>query len=181
MMRGYCWHMSRRSELRVRPPTATAIEDVALAIWRRIRLIPLTVSIPPEEQDRTLCDKLVTKLSGILNWALQGCVRWQREGLDLPLEVKTAIATYRAEMDTLADFFAEGFRRVKNQYYYLAWGWHSEMSGRNGTIRTKKPGSSTEKNAGDLRTGKMLQIVPFLPYETELRPPTRSTTLISAM
>ena len=34
-------------------------------------------------------------------------MRWQREGLDLPLEVKTAIATYRAEMDTLADFFAE--------------------------------------------------------------------------
>jgi len=32
---------------------------------------------------------------------------WQRAGLDLPLEVKTAIATYRAEMDTLADFFAE--------------------------------------------------------------------------
>jgi putative DNA primase/helicase len=76
-------------------------------IWRRIRLIPFTVSIPPEEQDHTLCDKLLTELPGILNWALQGCVRWRREGLGLPLEVKTAIATYREEMDTLADFFAE--------------------------------------------------------------------------
>jgi putative DNA primase/helicase len=76
-------------------------------IWRRIRLIPFTVSIPPEEQDRTLCDKLLTELPGILNWALQGCVLWQREGLGLPLKVKTAIATYRAEMDTLADFLAE--------------------------------------------------------------------------
>ena len=76
-------------------------------IWRRIRLIPFTVSIPPEEQDHTLFEKLVTELPGILNWALQGCVRWQREGLGLPMEVKTAIATYREEMDTLADFFAE--------------------------------------------------------------------------
>jgi len=76
-------------------------------IWRRIRLIPFTVSIPPEEQDRKLFEKLLTELPGILNWAMQGCVRWQREGLDLPLEVKTAIATYRAEMDTLSDFFAE--------------------------------------------------------------------------
>jgi putative DNA primase/helicase len=67
-------------------------------------MIPFTVSIPPEEQDRTLFEKLLTELPGILNWALQGCVHWQREGLDLPLEVKTAIATYRAEMDTLADF-----------------------------------------------------------------------------
>jgi len=32
---------------------------------------------------------------------------WLAVGLGLPLEVKTAIATYRAEMDTLADFFAE--------------------------------------------------------------------------
>ncbi len=76
-------------------------------IWRRIRLIPFTVSIPPEEQDQKLFDKLVTELPGILNWALQGCLLWRREGLGLPLEVRTAIATYREEMDTLADFLAE--------------------------------------------------------------------------
>jgi len=76
-------------------------------IWRRIRLIPFLVSIPPEEQDHRLFEKLVTELPGILNWALQGCLWWQREGLGLPGEVKTAIATYREEMDTLADFLAE--------------------------------------------------------------------------
>ncbi len=34
MVRGYCWHLSRRLELRVRPPTATETEDIALTIWR---------------------------------------------------------------------------------------------------------------------------------------------------
>jgi putative DNA primase/helicase len=76
-------------------------------IWRRIRLIPFMVSIPPEEQDKRLFEKLFTELPGILNWALEGCVQWQREGLGLPMEVKTAMAAYRAEMDTLADFIAE--------------------------------------------------------------------------
>ena len=76
-------------------------------IWRRIRLIPFTVSIPAEEQDHKLCEKLVTELPGILNWALEGCLLWQREGLGLPSEVKAAIATYREEMDTLADFLSD--------------------------------------------------------------------------
>jgi putative DNA primase/helicase len=43
------------------------------AIWRRIRLIPFTVTIPEEEKDFNLLDKLRSEKEGILSWAIDGC------------------------------------------------------------------------------------------------------------
>jgi putative DNA primase/helicase len=77
------------------------------AIWRRIRLVPFTVTIPEQERDPKLREKLRAELPGILNWALEGCLAWQREGLGEPPEVKDATAEYREDMDTLAPFITE--------------------------------------------------------------------------
>ena len=74
------------------------------AIWRRIRLIPFTVTIPPKEQDRDLPAKLRDELPGILTWALTGCLEWREEGLGEPDEVREATAEYRVEMDVLGEF-----------------------------------------------------------------------------
>ena len=74
------------------------------AIWRRIRLIPFTVVIPDNEQDRHLTDKLRAEWPGILAWAVAGCLAWQRDGLGTPAEVRQATADYRAEEDVLAEF-----------------------------------------------------------------------------
>jgi putative DNA primase/helicase len=74
------------------------------AIWRRIRLIPFNVTIPPEEQDKQLPAKLQQELPGILRWAVEGCLVWQREGLGEPPEVRAATESYRAEMDVIATF-----------------------------------------------------------------------------
>lgn len=43
-------------------------------IWRRIRLIPFTETIPDTEQDKDLLTKLRAELPGILNWATEGCL-----------------------------------------------------------------------------------------------------------
>lgn len=76
-----------------------------LAIWRRIKLIPFTVTIPEGDQDKHLAGKLIAEGSGILNWALVGCERWQFEsGLDEPGEVKSATADYKSESDPLNEF-----------------------------------------------------------------------------
>lgn len=71
------------------------------AIWRRIRLIPFNVTIPEGKQDKNLVDKLKAELSGILNWALRGCLAWQKHGLQAPAEVVDATGAYRAEMDVV--------------------------------------------------------------------------------
>lgn len=83
------------------------IAGTDLAIWRRIRLIPFSVVIPDEEQDKELTIKLRREYPGILNWALQGCLDWQREGIDPPAEVRAATDAYKAEQDVLALFIDE--------------------------------------------------------------------------
>ena len=77
------------------------------AIWRRIHLIPFDVQIPDDEQDKELLKNLKAELPGILNWALEGCLLWQEEGLRPPKEVQKATCEYREEMDPLSDFFEE--------------------------------------------------------------------------
>jgi putative DNA primase/helicase len=74
------------------------------AIWRRIKLVPFEVTIPENERDLRLIDKLKTELPGILAWAVKGCLKWQENGLGTPDEVKTATEDYRNEMDVLSDF-----------------------------------------------------------------------------
>jgi putative DNA primase/helicase len=83
------------------------IRGTDAAIWRRIRLVPWTVTIPPEEQDRKLPIALRHELAGILAWVVRGCLQWRREGLQATDEVRKATGEYRAEMDVLAGFLSE--------------------------------------------------------------------------
>ena len=65
------------------------------------------MTIPDEEQDRQLPDKLRDELPGILNWALEGLAEWREHGIGYPSEVKTATDEYRVEQDYLRDFLAD--------------------------------------------------------------------------
>ncbi|MCI5644408.1 MULTISPECIES: hypothetical protein [Treponema] len=44
-------------------------------------MIPFNVTIPPEQRDKELPQKLLAENSGILNWLLQGYASWKKEGL----------------------------------------------------------------------------------------------------
>ena len=83
------------------------IKDTGDAMWRRVRMIPFAVTIPPEEIDPTLSDTLLRELPGILAWALQGCLLWQETGLGVPPEIEAATAKYRAESDVFGAFLEE--------------------------------------------------------------------------
>ncbi len=82
------------------------------AIWRRIRLIPFNVIF--QQPDKAMPEKLRGELPGILAWAVQGCLRWQSEGLGLPDEVRAATDGYRQEEDALAQFIQERCIAVPN-------------------------------------------------------------------
>jgi len=103
------------------------------AIWRRIRLLPFTVTIPEPEQDKRLAEKLQAELPGILRWAVEGCLAWQREGLEPPQAVKRATGDYRAEMDVIAAFIQEccvlgDHRQVSTSELYAEYqGWCEQM------------------------------------------------------
>ena len=54
--------------------------------------------------DKHLKYKLRKELSGILKWAMDGCLLWQREGLEPPEAVKEATRQYKSEMDVISSF-----------------------------------------------------------------------------
>lgn len=76
-------------------------------IWRRIRLIPFTVTIPKEKIDYDLPEKLKKEMPGILRWAVEGCLKWQEDGLTEPQAVKAATDEYRQDMDILGPYINE--------------------------------------------------------------------------
>ena len=105
------------------------IRGTDVGIWRRICLIPFTVCIPKEKVDKNLKYKLHQELPGILKWAVDGCLLWQREGLEQPQAVKQATAEYRSEMDVISAFLSEcciiggaGTERAKSLFQaYAKW------------------------------------------------------------
>lgn len=67
---------------------------------RRMLLVPFLVQIPPEERDPDLPEKLKAEWPGILRWALDGCIEWQRIGLAPPAIVTEATDEYFEDQDT---------------------------------------------------------------------------------
>lgn len=82
------------------------IKGTDLAIWSRLKLVPFSISFAGRE-DKQLPEKLQNERAGILAWAVEGCLKWQREGLTIPAEVETATATYRSEQDIIASFISD--------------------------------------------------------------------------
>ncbi len=80
-------------------------------IWRRIREVPFNRQFKESEQDRELMTVLRQELPGILNWAIEGCLLWQKEGLNAPASVAASITAYRSEMDTVAGFIEDECHR----------------------------------------------------------------------
>ena len=73
-------------------------------IFRRFQIVPFNRTFQSHEQDKALPDKLEAELSGILNWALRGCLNWQEQGLNPPQIVKDQLDHYQQDMDTVAKF-----------------------------------------------------------------------------
>lgn len=74
-------------------------------IWDRIRLVPCIVRIRGSAlEDKTMQRRLFAELPGVLAWAIEGCLRWQRDGLGTPPKVSDATRAYREAQDTYTLF-----------------------------------------------------------------------------
>jgi putative DNA primase/helicase len=83
------------------------LRSVDEAIRRRFNLVPFTVTIPPEERDEQLPEKLKAELPGILAWMVEGCAEWREGGLDPPRDVSDATAAYLEAEDALNAWMEE--------------------------------------------------------------------------
>ena len=98
-----------------------SLRSVDEAIRRRFHLIPFAVTIPPEERDGELTEKLKDEWPGILTWLIEGCLKWQAEGLRPPTAVLDATEAYLSAEDSLTAWLEERCERN-------AAGWTSSAS-----------------------------------------------------
>ncbi len=84
-----------------------SVSDDSDGFWRRILVINFPRQFAPYERDRKLIEKLKIEASGILNWAIKGCCKWQASGLRVPQSVKANSRLYREQSDALGGFFED--------------------------------------------------------------------------
>jgi putative DNA primase/helicase len=87
-------------------PTITGTDE---GIWRRVRLVPWTATIPETQrrpQDEVVAE-LVAEGSVVLNWLLAGLQDWQQDHHWVAEKVRVATATYREEQDALGGFLTD--------------------------------------------------------------------------
>ena len=83
------------------------INNTDHGIWRRIKAIPFNRTFMAKEQDKNLSDKLLEELPGILNWAIQGCLEWQKDELQTPQIIEDQVAEYKSAMDSISQFIQD--------------------------------------------------------------------------
>lgn len=109
------------------------IRGTDFAIWRRIHLIPFTVTISKAKQDKGLWQKLDAEQEGILRWCVEGYLDWQKQGLNPTKLIEAATQEYREEMDVVQEFLDE--ETVKHEGQTVT---HSDLYGRYAGITRDK-------------------------------------------
>ena len=104
------------------------------AIRRRFYLIPFTVTIPAEERDPGLLEKLKTEWLGILHWMIEGCLSWQQRGLAPAAVVTAATAAYLEAEDAIAAWIADCCEIDPNHWerrndLFVSWSTWTERTG----------------------------------------------------
>jgi len=83
-------------------PNVAGTDD---GVWRRLCKLTFTAKFRKEDAGTDIDfreHRLMPELSGILNWAIAGCLEWQKQRLNPPKVVREASADYRKSMDTTA-------------------------------------------------------------------------------
>ena len=80
-------------------------DDFAMA--RRMVLVPFSVVFPEGKRDESLERRLKKESGAILQWAIEGAVKWARDGLKIPGSIQAASREYMAEMDDVGRWIEE--------------------------------------------------------------------------
>jgi putative DNA primase/helicase len=83
------------------------LRTVDEAIRRRFNMVPFAITIPAEERDLALTERLKAEWPGILQWMIEGCLHWQERGLCAPEAVTNATAKYLDAEDLVSAWIEE--------------------------------------------------------------------------
>lgn len=133
-------------------------------IWRRMLIIPFDHTVTQENVDKNLENKLKAESMGILNWAVEGSMMWQSEGLGEPQAVVDATSANRKEMDVVQMFIddkcttATGYQVKASSLFerYRQWAKETnnyEMSNVKFGVEVSKKYPRTRRNDGKYYLG----------------------------
>jgi putative DNA primase/helicase len=110
------------------------LRAVDKAIRRRMNIIPFKVTIPDDERDQKLTEKLRAEWSGILQWMIDGCVAWNSEGLRRPSSVTAATDEYLLNEDNIRRWMEDCCRIdpdawIAGDMAFASWKMWAEASG----------------------------------------------------
>ena len=106
-----------------------SLRSVNEAIRARFHLLPYLVTIPENKRDKDFSEKLRAEHGGILAWAMEGCMAWQKETLNPPAAVQEATKTYLDAEDAIRNWIDDHLELERDAFtptkdllqYYRMW------------------------------------------------------------
>ncbi len=146
------------------------LSNVGDAIRRRFRMIPFLAKFMDAKRDDKLGEKLKAEYPGILQWAIDGCTAWQRDGITPPKAVNDESDDYLESQDVLGAWIDECTEKNKasecrsDELYKSYSFWcltHKEFAYRQQDFaqKLKERGFEIVKSHG-IKTAKGLRLVP---------------------
>lgn len=130
-------------------------------IWRRIMFVPFLRTFDGINEDKNLDAVFTEERAGILAWMVEGLRDYLDRGLDPPASVLDATATYKSEMDIVADFIEQNLvvkagstttgRELYSRYTYWAKDFgEKQLSHRALSLALEPRGFTRRKSNGQI-------------------------------
>lgn len=128
---------------------APVMHSVDEAMRRRFRIVPFDRK--PTRPDRRLEDKLREEWPQILQWMVEGCLRWQDKGLSHPTVMKAATEAYFEAQDVFGQWVSDNCQVGLREWegtgkLYESWCRFAKANGED--TGTAKAFSSTMQKRG---------------------------------
>jgi putative DNA primase/helicase len=111
------------------------LRNITDAMRRRLAMVPFFDK--PEKVDKKLEEKLQAEWPGILRWMIDGCLKWQAEGIEQPGVVLATTKEYFEEQDLFGQWADEWLERAKPSEHvlssklYESWAYYAHKAGEN--------------------------------------------------
>ncbi|SRR5208282_2824343 len=150
------------------------VKGTDTGIWRRLAIVHFNPTIAEEAKVADFRERVLRpELPGVLNWAVEGLMKWKRDGLRTPASVRAATAEYRSEMDTVGQWIEErtdldpaatqSVQDLHSDYVnYLGPRGHP-FGRRRFSEELERKGYAADKLTGGVRARRGLKLKPFGP------------------
>lgn len=92
----------------IRGNSLPGAHDASEAFWRRMIPVHFGVTIPAHRREPDLDRTIIREeLSGVLNWAVDGCLAWRRKGLAVPASIEAERKSYKASTDIVGQWLEQ--------------------------------------------------------------------------